>query len=80
MMNNLHGRGTDTLLSEHHGCKQIVANFFSILFSAGLLNLINRCVTGQWMFFNKTRSENKVSNVELALGVDLHEPIKFDRR
>lgn len=76
LLKKLHGE--DGELSMHRGYKRFIANFFSILF-LGVANLINRCVTGNWLFFNKTTSEEKVSNVQVAAGFVSQEKITFNR-
>jgi hypothetical protein len=58
----------DEWLSVHRGLKKIVTNFMTILFSGGVLNVLNRIVTGNWLFFNKTTSEEKASDVQTAIG------------
>ena len=69
----------DEALSSHRGYKRCVTNFFSILFTAGIANLVNRCATGQWMFFNKTTADKKVTQAQVALGLDLREKINFQK-
>jgi hypothetical protein len=67
----------DDLLSQHRGYKRFAVNFISLLFTAGIANVICRCAVGNWFFFNKTTSEEKVSAVQEAAGLGLREQIRF---
>lgn len=63
---------------EHRGYKRIIVNFMTLFFLGGIPNLINKCATGNWLFFNKTESEQRLSNFRGALGIDSQEKIKFN--
>lgn len=78
LMKSVHAH--DEQYAGHRGWKRFTANFFSILFTVGVLNFINRCVTGNWRFYNKTTTQHKVKNVDAALGLDLEEKICFGKK
>lgn len=59
-----------SVLAEHRGYKRLVVNFMSILFTAGIANLLNRANTGNWLFFNKTTSEDNASVAEGLLNIN----------
>ena len=62
LVKDLHSE--DATLSVHRGyLKRIAANFFSILFTAGIANLAHWYSTGNWMFFSKTTSEDKLQKL-----------------
>lgn len=60
----------DNELQGHRGYKQIIGNILTILFSAGILNIINYCTTGNFLFFNQTRTEQLVSGVHSVINGD----------
>lgn len=77
LVKDLHSE--DATISVHRGyLKRIAANFFSILFTAGIANLAHWCSTGNWMFFSKTTSEDKIAKAQTAVGFASDEKIKFN--
>jgi hypothetical protein len=48
----------------HRGWKQVIGNVASIIFSAGILNLINLAVTGNFLFFNNTKTQQLVARLD----------------
>jgi hypothetical protein len=66
MLLDLHSK--DASFAVHRGYKHCITNLLSISFSAGIANAINRVVTGNWLFFDKTATEEKVSGIHQALG------------
>jgi hypothetical protein len=66
MLLELHSK--DESFAVHRGYKRCITNLLTISFSAGLANAINRVVTGSWLFFDKTATEEKISGIHHALG------------
>lgn len=58
----------DKTFEKHRGYKRIITNVLTILFTGGLANFMNRMVTGNWMFFNKTTTQEKITNIQSAVG------------
>jgi hypothetical protein len=59
-----HLHSQDSHFAGHRGWKRVIGNIASIIFSAGILNLINFAVTGNFLFFNKTRTQCLVKDVD----------------
>ena len=57
----------DEALGEHRGWKRCITNLFTLLFTAGIANIFNKALTGHWLFFDKTKSEEKIAEVDQAL-------------
>ena len=68
--NTLHSK--DNILGQHRGYAKIVSNIFSILFTGGLLNIVNYARTGKFWLYSTTRSQdqvaalNKITSIEQA--------------
>jgi len=60
----------DSHFVTHRGWKRIISNIASIIFSAGILNLINFCATGNFFFFNKTTTLQLVYDVDKSAKVE----------
>jgi hypothetical protein len=59
----------DYLLSEHRGYTRLMVNLISLLFTFGTANLVNKLSTGDWLFFNKTTTMQKVEQAEESLSL-----------
>lgn len=57
----------DAELSVQRGWKRIVGNIVLGLFTAGAALLIHRLAYGEWLFFNKTTSQEKIAEVQRAV-------------
>ncbi len=62
-----HLHSQDSHFVGHRGWKKVIGNVASIIFSAGILNLINLAVTGNFFFFNKTRTQQLVTEVDHSI-------------
>lgn len=54
----------------HLGWKRVVANLASLVFSAGILNLLNLAFTGNFLFFNQTATQNMVSTLDAYVEIE----------
>lgn len=66
----------DETFSKHRGYKRMVFNLFSIVFTGGMANIIHKRATDVWWFFNKTRTEEKIDNIQATI-VNSKERINF---
>jgi hypothetical protein len=57
----------DDELNRHRGYAKIISNLFSILFTGGLLNVVNYVRKGTFFFYDKTASQERVENLERTL-------------
>jgi hypothetical protein len=53
----------DKVLNRHRGYARLT-NLFSILFTGGILNLVNYAVNGEFFFFGRTKSQSFVAGIE----------------
>jgi hypothetical protein len=60
----------DSTLSVHRGLKKIIGTIMIGLFTAGIALAVHRIATGNWLFFDKTTSQEKTLEVQKALGLD----------
>lgn len=58
----------EPILNKHQGYKRLLTNIMTALF-AFIPNAINYCVTGSFLFFDKTESEKKAETIDRALTV-----------
>ncbi len=72
-LQELHGE--DAEFAIHRGYKRCATNIASFVFSLGLANLAYRIGTGfsregegEWLFFNKTATEEKIASMQAKLG------------
>ncbi len=61
-LDTLHSK--DQEFKEHRGWKRVIANIASIIFSAGILNLIHYAVTDRILFFDRTTTQELVDNLD----------------
>lgn len=68
---DLHARLEEHMdaFAEHRGYKRLLTNLMTLLFTAGVANLVHKASTGHWMFFNKTTTEEKVDKINDALRI-----------
>jgi hypothetical protein len=57
----------DKQFEEHRGYKRCVWNILFALFSLGTAQLANKYFTGNYLFFNQTATQEKVSNLQKTL-------------
>lgn len=60
----------DQLLGIHRSWKRFITNFCTLLFSLGIANGLNYCLTGNFLFFNQTTTQEGVNGVHKSLGFD----------
>ncbi len=60
-------RSNDLELNKHRGWGRVVANVFSFVLTGGIANAINYMKTGNVLFFDKTTTQEKVSEAEKAI-------------
>ena len=52
------------LLEKHRGYKKILGNLFAFILTLGSAFIMNKAVTGKFLFFNKTDTINKINNIQ----------------
>lgn len=54
----------DDVLSRHRSYARFASNIFSILFTGGILNVVNYAVNRRFWFFSQTQTQNMVAGIE----------------
>lgn len=62
---DLHSKDAEFI--KHRGYKRLIVNIASIMFTAGIANVFQRCYTGNWLFFNKTTTQELVSDIDVKI-------------
>ncbi len=62
---DLHSK--DVYFANHLGWKRLVTNLATLIFSAGILNLINLACTGNFLFFKQTKTQSMVSDMDIQV-------------
>ena len=65
LLRELHSNDLD--LNKHRGWGRVVANVFSFVLTGGIPNAINYIKKGNVLFFDKTTTQEKVSEAEKAI-------------
>jgi hypothetical protein len=68
LLMELHSK--DETFMTHRGYKRCITNILSIAFSVGIANLVKRSLSNEWLFFNKTTTQEKIDAVHHALGFE----------
>ena len=54
-------------LAQHRGCKKIVGNLSLLIFTLGIAFIVNKCVSGRYLFFQKTDSVKQLDEISQAV-------------
>jgi hypothetical protein len=54
----------DEALNRHRGYARFASNVFSILFTGGILNVVNYVTNGRFWFFSQTKTQSLVAGIE----------------
>jgi hypothetical protein len=68
----LHSKDADFIA--HRGWKEIITNVAATIFSVGILNLINYCTTGSFLFFVNTATQNLVCGLDNSIKPEFINP------
>lgn len=69
-------------LAQHRGCKKILGNLSLLIFTLGSAFVLNKCVSGHYLFFQQTESEkqlDKISQVVNSVRDLLPSPVYLKR-
>ncbi len=50
-------------LAQHRGCKKILGNLSLLIFTLGSAFVLNKCVSGHYLFFQQTESEKQLDKI-----------------
>lgn len=65
LVQTLHSK--DETLNEYRGLARLIANMLSLLLCLGIPNFINLATSGNFLFFNKVKSQDLVRQAEQSL-------------
>jgi hypothetical protein len=54
-------------LAQHRGCKKIVGNLCLLIGTLGLAFMVNKCLSGHYLFFQKTDSAEQLDQLKQTL-------------